>query len=207
MNWLAHILLAGSNADDQLGGVLADLLSMTEAEAMPDGIRHGIALHHSIDAYGDAHPAFGASNRRLTSAGVGLRPAAAGIAVDMLYDHLLARDWARYCPAVPLRNFTQSFYEAATERLGLLPAEARTALELMRAENWLYSYRDLAEIRTVLGRIRRRLSPRAAEMAPLPAAADVFTRDPAGFEEDFAQFWPDMVAHAAGFLAREASGS
>ena len=140
----------------------------------------------------------------MTSAGVGLRPAAAGIAVDMLYDHLLARDWPRYCPAMPLEEFTAEFYQTAAACLAPLPPEVRLGLNLMREENWLTSYRDPAEIRAVLERIRRRLSPRAAEASPLPSAMDVFARDPVSFEEDFERFWPDIAAHAANFLTGEA---
>ena len=204
MNWLAHILLAGPNPEDQLGGVLADLLSMPEARAMPPGIQHGIALHQRIDAFADAHPAVSASNRRLTTAGVGLRPAAAGIAVDMLYDHLLARDWPRYCPEVPLEVFAADFYRIAAAITTPIPPKARLALDYMRTEDWLSSYRDPRETRAVLERIRRRLSARAAAVSPLPVAVDVFTHNPRAFEEDFARFWPEIVAHAQTFLAREA---
>ncbi len=202
-NWLAHILLAGPDDEYRLGGVLADLVSTVAAHGLSPGIRRGIALHHSLDAFGDAHPAACASNRRLVSAGVGLRPAAAGIAVDMLYDHLLARDWPRYCPTVSLAEFAEAFYRSAARGDPAVPPKARLALEHMRTENWLESYRDLGEVRTVLERIRRRLSPRAAAASPLPAAAGVFERNPTPFEEDFARFWPDMVTHAAKFLSLE----
>ena len=205
MNWLAHILLAGPRAEDQLGGVLADMLSTADARLMPPGIQRGIALHQRIDSFGDAHPAAGSSNRRLTGAGIGLRPAAAGIAVDVLYDHLLARDWARYCPDTPLREFADNFYGRCTECTAPIPPKVRLGLNLMRTENWLESYRDPVEIRAVLARIRRRLSPRAAAVSPLPVAMDVFARDPEPFAEDFARFWPDVAAHAAGFLANEPS--
>lgn len=204
MNWLAHILLAGLNPEMQLGGVLADMLSAAEARQMPLGIRRGIALHQSIDAYGDAHPAACASNRRLTMASVGLRPAAAGIGVDMLYDHLLARDWPACCPQVSLADFAVGFYRAAAGSLAPIPPKARLGLDAMRTEDWLTSYRDPEEVRAVLERIRRRLSPRAAAMSPLPVAVDIFLRDPTPFQEDFARFWPDIVRHAERFLAREA---
>ena len=197
MNWLAHILLAGDDEDGQLGGVLADLLPMTQTRDLPVGVRRGIALHHAIDAFSDAHPAVNASNRRISTAGVGLRPAAAAVAVDVLYDHVLARRWAAYCPARSLETFCADFYRVTTDKAAVLPANARMAFDLMRAENWLLSYRDLGEIRRVLARIRLRLSPRAAALSPLAAAADVFARDPAAFEEDFARFWPDVAAHAA----------
>ncbi len=201
MNWLAHILLAGDDEDDQLGGVLADLLTMPQTRLLPPGVRHGVALHHAIDAFSDAHPAMAASGRRLSGAGIGLRPAAAAIAVDMLYDHLLARRWDLYCPACRLETFSADFYRVASGRVDIIPPGARMALDLMQAENWLLSYRDLEEIRRVLERIRRRLSPRAAEVSPLASAVDVFARDPAAFEDDFARFWPDVVAHAEAFKA------
>lgn len=200
MNWLAHILLAGPDPDLQLGGVLADMLSMPEARTMPPGIQRGIALHQRIDAFADAHPAVAASNRRLTNAGVGLRPAAAGIAVDMLYDHLLARDWPRYCPEVPLAAFARSFYQIAAACSAPIPPKVRFGLDLMRTEDWLTSYHHVEEIRAVLGRIQRRLSPRAAAVSPLPLATDVFSNDPAGFEADFARFWPEVVLHAGASL-------
>ena len=200
MNWLAHILLAGRDADNQLGGVLADLVPMNVARKLPDGLRHGIALHHAIDAFSDAHPAVCASNRRLSTAGVGLRPAAAAIAVDMLYDHLLARSWTRRCPAASLESFAEDFYRLAAAHEDAIPPDARRVFAYMSAENWLVSYRELDEIRHVLERIRRRLSPRAAAVCPLASAADVFARDPAAFEADFECFWPELVARAGEFL-------
>ena len=201
MNWLAHILLAGARADDQLGGVLADLLPMNAARALPEGLRHGITLHHVIDAFSDAHPAVCASNRRLTAAGIGLRPAAAAIAVDMLYDHLLARNWSRLCPAVSLEAFADGFYGMAAAHEPAIPEKVRRAFHLMRAENWLLSYRELPAIRETLERIRRRLSPRAAALCPLALAADVFAREPGAFEADFEAFWPGVADRAAAFLA------
>ena len=203
MNWLAHILLAGERADDQLGGVLADLVPMNVARAFPDGLRRGIALHHAIDAFSDAHPAVCASNRRLCAAGVGLRPAAAAIGVDMLYDHLLARSWARRCPATSLETFAENFYLVADARHALLPPDTRRAFRYMREENWLVSYRELGGVRIALERIRRRLSPRAAALCPLETAADVFALDPAAFTADFEQFWPAVMARAKAFLTGE----
>lgn len=197
MNWLAHILLAGADEDDQLGGVLADLLTMPQTRLLPPGVQRGVALHHSIDAFSDAHPAVVTSGRRISGAGVGLRPAAAAIAVDMLYDHLLARRWEQLCPTRSLDIFAADFYRVASRQADIVPARARVALDLMQAENWLLSYRDLSEIRQVLARIRRRLSPRAAELSPLASAVDVFAQDPAAFAEDFARFWPDVTAHVA----------
>ena len=201
MNWLAHIVLAGTDPADQLGGVVAALVTAAQARTQPDGIRRGIALHHSIDAFTDRHPAVTASGRRLYRAGIGLPAAAAGIAVDMLYDHLLARRWpldASKSGSGTLEAFTARFYAVATGELSAcLPEKARWILAKMSADDWLASYRELPNVRLALEGIRRRLSPRAAAMCPLALAADVFAAGPGGFEEDFAAFWPEVTAHAA----------
>ena len=201
MNWLAHIVLAGPESADQIGGVAADLVTAAQARALPEDLRRGIALHHAIDAFTDRHPAVLASCRRLYRAGIGLPAAAAGIAVDMLYDHLLARRWPRDVPATclaTLESFAAGFYRAAAgEAVACLPDKARRVLAKMAAEDWLTSYRELAHVRLALEGIRRRLSPRAAEACPLALAADVFAAEPEAFEADFITFWPDLVIHAA----------
>ena len=199
MNWLAHIVLAGKDPADQLGGVVADLVTAAQARALPDDLRRGIALHHSIDSFTDRHPAVAASSRRLYRAGIGLPAAAAGIAVDMLYDHLLARRWPLDLPkfgSVTLEAFTARFYAVAAGELGAcLPEKACRILAKMSAEDWLASYRELPNVRLALEGIRRRLSPRAAALCPLALAVDVFAAESGGFEEDFAAFWPKVTAH------------
>ena len=197
MNWLAHIVLAGPDPDDRLGGVLADLVPMPVARKFPAGLWRGVALHLSVDSFSDAHPAVGESVRRISTAGVGLHPAAAAIAVDMLYDHLLARDWVIHgWPGTTLEAFAADFYKMAEVHAAPVPADTRHVLERMAVEDWLGSYRHLDEIRCALERIRRRLSPRAAALCPLAAAVEVFRAQPAAFAEDFARFWPDVTAHA-----------
>ena len=197
MNWLAHILLAGPDGEDQLGGVLADLVSMTAARELPGGIRRGIALHLAIDSFSDAHAAFCASVRRISEGGVGLRPAAAAIAVDVLYDHLLARDWPAYGPpGVALETFTGGFYALAAAHRALFPPRVQLAMDAMAVQDWLGSYRTLDGARVTLERIRCRLSPRAAAVCPLANAVEVFRRGADGFQSDFGRFWPVVSAHA-----------
>lgn len=201
MNWLGHVFVAGGDPEDQIGGVLADVLSMAGSAHLGAGLQRGMALHRAIDAFGDAHPAFVESCRRLARADVGLRSLACGIAVDVLYDHLLAVQWERWCPAVTLPEFAAGFYRTAISRSAELPPMAQQVFTYMQAEDWLGSYRELDGVHLALTRIRRRLSPRAARQSPLPAAVAAFCADRDGFETDFAAFLPDVQAHAAAFLA------
>ena len=200
MNWLAHVVLAGADAADQVGGVAADLVTAAQARALPADVRRGIALHHAVDGFTDTHPVVGRSCQRLYRAGVGLPAAAAGVAVDMLYDHLLARRWPRDAPpesaGVTLAAFAARFYAVARPFAAGLPDGARLAFAKMSEEDWFTSYRELALVRGALVRIRARLSPRAAAACPLERAADVFAERTGEFEEDFALFWPELARHA-----------
>jgi acyl carrier protein phosphodiesterase len=148
-----------------------------------------------------------ASCRRLYQARIGLPAAAAGIAVDMLYDHLLAARWPHDVvadAASPLPLFAADFYRlTSSDAASPLPATARQVLDRMAAEDWLTSYQDLGSIRLALERIRQRLSPRAAAACPLARAADVFAAQHDAFAADFEAFWPELAAHSRQYLLNQ----
>jgi len=75
-----------------LGSLIGDFVRGRIDPALPPKVRAGIALHRAIDAYTDAHADVAAARalfeppfRRY-----------AGILLDMWFDHLLARQWARF---------------------------------------------------------------------------------------------------------------
>ena len=83
-------------------------------------------IHRRVDRYTDQHPQVVAA-RRLFAPG---RQRYAGIALDVYYDHCLARDWARYCDT-PLDAFTASFYWYLLSRQDELPERLRRIAPLM----------------------------------------------------------------------------
>src|SRR5215813_13839544 len=92
MNLLAHALLASPDAELMLGSLIGDFVRGRVDPALPPKVRAGIALHRAVDAYTDAHADVAAARalfeppfRRY-----------AGILIDVWFDHLLARQWARY---------------------------------------------------------------------------------------------------------------
>ena len=116
MNYLAHLLLAGDEEADQVGGLLGDFVRGPLPCGLPPDLAAGVALHRQVDSFTDAHPLFLRSRERV-SAG---RRRVSGIMVDLFYDHFLACHWARYC-SLPLTRFTRLMYDRVAAREPHLP--------------------------------------------------------------------------------------
>lgn len=184
MNFLAHAFLAGDNPALVVGGVVGDWIKGPLPGTLPEDLARGVALHRAIDSFAETHPAFRCSRTRF-SAG---RRRYGGVLVDIFYDHLLARDWARFHEAT-LAAYCAGVYREISRRLDELPAAARPALQLMADEDWLSSYTDLAGIADVLARMARR----ARQPNPLAGGEQEFLADAAGFAGDFQAWLPDAA--------------
>lgn len=184
MNFLAHAFLAGDNPALIVGGVIGDWIKGPLPGALPADLAQGVALHRAIDSFAETHPAFRCSRARF-SAG---RRRYGGVLVDIFYDHLLARDWARFHEAT-LTAYCAGVYREIAWRLDELPEAARPPLRLMADEDWLSSYTDLAGIADVLARMARR----ARQPNPLAGGEQEFLADAAGFAGDFQAWLPDAA--------------
>jgi acyl carrier protein phosphodiesterase len=188
MNFLAHALLAGSRPADRLGGILGDFVKGPLPAGLPPDVAAGVALHRRIDSYADRHPAFRRSRSRVSPA----RRRYAGIMVDLFYDHFLARHWERYHPQA-LANFAAEIYELLGAHAALLPPRLAQILPLMRGQDWLASYRWADQVAGALDRMAVRRFTRPNGLAG--AGADLGAAY-AGFEADFAEFFPDALGYA-----------
>lgn len=187
MNHLAHVLLAGADDERRLGGVLGDFVRGTPDPSLPVGVREGVALHRAIDGYTDRHPdvlaaraLFEPPYRRY-----------AGIALDMWFDHLLARDFARWS-AQPLETFSADLRGLLRRHDALLPATAQRFARYMQANDLPAGYADPAVLERALAGIGQRLrrdNP-LGRMLPVLQALD------APLQERFEAFFPQLQRFA-----------
>lgn len=176
MNFLAHAVLAERTPALMVGGVIGDWIKGLLPAGLPADLAQGVALHRAIDGFVETHPAFRRSRSRISQA----RRRYAGVLVDIFYDHVLARDWARFHPdSLPI--YCQSVYRQIELRLDELPESARFAMRLMTREDWLQSYAQLDGIADVLSRMSRR----ARRPNPLSGGEAEFLADASGFAMDF----------------------
>lgn len=184
MNWLAHLYLSEPSIEFRLGGLLPDLLPMPRWQGLAEQVLRGVDCHRLIDAYTDAHPVVKRSIARIDPP---LRRYG-GILVDVFYDHVLIRHWAEYA-CLPLAAFEDEVYHAIDRGYGIIPPDALQRLAGMRQHRWLRGYGSSEGIELTLRRIGQRLR----RPQPLELGVACLQRNLAGFTEDFAEFFPQLV--------------
>lgn len=186
MNWLAHLYLSEPTPAFRLGNLLPDLLPAAVLATLPPAYQPGIQCHRQIDAFTDTHAIFRRSIRRIEPPFLRY----GGVLVDIFYDHVLAREWESFA-AVPLRDFAAEVYASIDTHLSYIPAQARQRLEGMRQHDLLCSYRDIRCIAESLTRIGSRFR-RPIDLA---GSIPILEREYAAFRDDFAEFFPQLMAH------------
>lgn len=198
MNHLAHALLAGDDDGLRLGGMLGDFVRGVPDPALPAAVRRGVLLHRAVDGYTDRH-------REVLAARARFAPPYrryAGIALDMWFDHCLARDFAAWS-AQPLETFSTDL-RALLQRHGeLLPPAAQRFAQYMQANDLPAAYAQppvLGRALAGIGERLRRDNP-LARMLPLLQALD------APLQAHFDAFFPQVQQFAREWSTRNAVGN
>jgi acyl carrier protein phosphodiesterase len=184
MNFLAHFLTARASDDLMSGSFMGDFVRGS-VEKQPERFRAGIVLHRRVDAFTDHHPLVLRSVARL-------RPACgryAAVAMDIIYDHLLATSWDEWSDE-PLERFTRRVYEVLGRDAGAYPELASRVAAAMSSGDWLGSYRSERGIRLALERMNRRVRT----PVDLRAGLDVVLADAGTFRADFSRFFRSLLA-------------
>jgi acyl carrier protein phosphodiesterase len=186
MNWLAHLFLSEPTPEFRLGNLLPDLLPASSLQTLSPAFRRGMECHRRIDTFTDTHPIFRRSVARL----VPPHRRFGGVLMDLFYDHFLAVNWQHYSP-LPLDQFTRSVYADLESRGHELPPAIAARLQQMGRDDWLGSYREIANVRIALDRIGSRLRKPQA----LGVSVTELERNYAALQGDFTEFFPELRAH------------
>jgi acyl carrier protein phosphodiesterase len=192
VNFLAHLHLADPEPGLMLGGIAADFAKPPELATLPPEIQDGVRLHRLIDSFTDSHPVVRGSVARVASEYNWF----AGIIIDVYYDHVLARDWARYSPE-RLESFASRAYETLLTILPYAPPEARDFIRWMIEDNRLVRYSTAEGIADTLARLSRRIARRMPKHpVALEAAMPLLAEHDAALSADFHRFYPELIDHA-----------
>lgn len=184
MNFLAHIYLSGDDTKIKIGNFIADGIRGKDYENYETDIKTGILLHRQIDSYADAHPTFRLSTKRLHK-NYGHY---AGVIVDILYDHFLAKNWDSYSD-IPLDEYVEDFYQALENHFDILPNRIKHLMPYMIADNWLYNYQSIEGISRVLDGMNRRTKNRSKMNKAINELQEFYTE----FEAEFTSFFKEMI--------------
>lgn len=193
MNFLAHIYLSGENKEICIGNFIADAVKGNQLEQYPPLVQKGIRLHRAIDAFTDQHAVVLQSTERLRESQKKYAP----VAVDIFYDHFLAKNWHKY-HYQDLHTFTQNFYKTIQAESNL-PAKIQHLLPYMVRQNWLYNYQNISAIRQVFeGMSSRANFP--SNLLDAPKALEAYYKD---FQQDFEAFFPEVVLFVENWLKND----
>ena len=187
MNFLAHIYLSGNNDLIKIGNFMADGIRGKQFENFPLDVQKGIALHRAIDTFTDAHPVFRQSTKRLHND----YHHYAGVIVDIIYDHFLAKNWHLYSDE-KLEHFTGRFYTSLHENHDILTPKTQNLLPYMTEHNWLLSYRTIEGIERIL----TQMDYRTKNESNMRFSSQELTEFYLEFEQEFTVFFEELRIHS-----------
>lgn len=188
MNFLAHIYLSGNDDLIRIGNFMADGIKGKDYEEYPEKLKKGILLHRFIDTYTDAHPIVRESTKRLHSK----YHHYSGVAVDMFYDHFLAKNWSRYSDE-PLDEFVQQFYASLQANYDVLTDKTKHLLPYMVEHNWLWNYQYLEGLEDIL----KQMDYRTRYKSKLSFSVNELKQDYEAFESEFFAFFEALRTASA----------
>jgi acyl carrier protein phosphodiesterase len=187
MNFLAHIYLSGDNDLIKIGNFMADGIRGKQFENFPEEVQKGIILHRSIDTYTDSHAIFRQSTKRLHEK----YHHYAGVIVDIIYDHFLAKNWEKYSDE-KLEKFINRFYRSLHENYPVLSEKTQDLMPYMIKQNWLLSYQTIEGIRNILTQMDRR----SKNLSKMQFASEELVEFYTEFEQEFTSFFEDLKQHS-----------
>ena len=194
VNFLAHSALAFDDTALLAGQFAGDFVRGRDLSAFPTRVASGIRLHRRVDAFTDGHPLIAAAR-------TGFAPPLrrhAGIVIDVVLDHLLARRWTHPAGRA-LTDHALWVDEALAAHARSLPQPLRRFAAWAARERMLESNVEAAAV----GRTLVRLSRRSDRMAPLARAAEGIEPVIERLHEPFERFWPELERMASAWLVAD----
>jgi acyl carrier protein phosphodiesterase len=186
MNFLAHIYLSDNNDFIKIGNFMADGIRGKDYLDYPEQIKKGIILHRAIDTYTDANKTFRISKHRLHKR----YGHYSGVIVDILYDHFLAKNWAKYSDE-SLHSFVFRFYQSLEDNFETLTPKTQRILPIMIEQNWLESYATIEGISKILFQMDYRTKFKSKMQFSVEELEAFYDE----FENEFTLFFEELRNH------------
>jgi acyl carrier protein phosphodiesterase len=153
MNYLGHLYLSGNDVGLMQANLYGDFIKGSNLSHLPEIIQRGIQLHRNIDHFIDNHPII---HELLPVLRTEL-PKVAGIAVDIFFDHLLAKHWTTFHPQ-PLDEYLRAIYRQLDLHNTYFSSEYLVFLSHLVQRNWISHYPTLDAIDRMCRSVSSQLS-------------------------------------------------
>jgi len=136
LNYLAHAYLSFGQEDILVGNMISDFVKGKKQFDYPKGVQKGIVLHRAIDEFTDRNPLTQEAKQFFRPA-YGLY---AGVFMDIVYDHFLAKDRNEFEDNSALEFFCQQVYAQLGPLRNGFPERFQHIFRYMQEQDWLYHY-------------------------------------------------------------------
>jgi acyl carrier protein phosphodiesterase len=184
LNYLGHLFLSDKNLNLMLGNLLGDFVKGSKFIGISDDLQKGIILHRKIDMFIDHHPLILDLQSEINDD----LPKVSGIAIDLIFDHLLAKKWSNYSRE-PLHEFLNNFYDYALKYEQPLPENYRVFLHRLKEHNFILQYIEPY----ALDKSSEFLSNKLSFPNKLKETRTVFENNQLRFQETFDLFMKEAI--------------
>ena len=192
MNLLAHAFLGFDHDELIVGQIAGDFVKGRDLSGLPPMVAEGVRMHRQLDVWTDQHPVFRRSCERISAR----RRRVAGILVDILYDHSLARGWSRY-GHTDLLEFASFVYARLDHHAAVLPSSMQRFISRVGDVRLFENYRAEHGIERAIKHVQSRLK-RSASL--LDGALDEVLPLVPAIDRDFDAFFPAAVRASAAWV-------
>ncbi|MDV6250209.1 ACP phosphodiesterase [Vibrio sp. EA2] len=191
MNFLAHLHIADHCNSHLLGNLLGDFVKGDPSKQYQADISNGIKLHRFVDRITDHHPVVEECKPHFK----GVARRFAPIALDMFWDHCLAKHWYIFHHN-SLDQFVSDAYQRVNRNVGDdLPERFLLLHSRMWSGGWLQSYQEFENIEFAL----HRMSQRSPRMSDLTTTFAVLDQEYELLEAKFPALYSDVLQQALEF--------
>lgn len=138
MNYLGHLYFSNNDSALMTANLFGDFVKGSDLTAYSPKVQEGIILHRKIDSYIDQSEIVLVLMRKLYAS----LPKVSSIAVDLFFDHLLAKNWHLFHP-VPLNEFLNQYYGEINLSESVYSSNFIAMMEKLIAYDWISHYPTL----------------------------------------------------------------
>jgi len=187
LNYLGHIYFSNNDLRLAKANLFGDSVKGKNYTDLPEFIQKGVKLHREIDDYIDHHPSVVQLIRTIRED----LPKVAPIAVDLYFDHLLAKNWSNFHPT-PLEQFLENVH-STIHRIDreFYPAGFNEFMDKLCLHKWMTAYDSLYGLDKMCNGVSKRISFENS----LPKGLSVFLTFQTPIEQAFNEYMRDANEH------------
>lgn len=135
MNFLGHLYFSQDHQELMHANLFGDFVKGKQFERYSPVVQKGVLLHRSIDTFIDTNEKVVNLMRKLYQD----LPKVSSVAIDLYFDHLLARNWDEF-HQVKLTDYLAEFYATKPMNWEEYPDNFQQFIEKLKLHQWMNHY-------------------------------------------------------------------